>query len=80
MHVKGFYIVSPGDSSVGIQPTEWVLDNGFEFEFDCDLKGFKDALEQVFADFVADDIYVETIEERETFLEVERKYMTPPNQ
>jgi hypothetical protein len=77
MTIKGFIIVSPGDRSVGIPNVEWTLDNGFEFEFDSDVESFKNALRQAFADHVADDVYVETFEEREVFLEVERKYQNP---
>lgn len=69
MTTKGFIITSPGDPSVGIMETSWVLHEEFHFDFASDMFAFMDAIKQAFADYVADDVYVETIEQRAEWIE-----------
>ena len=68
----GFYIVSPGDPSVGIYPSQWEVTGGFIFEDQKELTDFKKELKELF-ELVVDDHYVETFEERKLELEEERK-------
>jgi len=70
VQTKGFLIVSPGDSSVGIFKKEWELTDDFHFESEEDLNEFRGLLKQAF-EMIADDAYVETIEERVAWVENE---------
>lgn len=72
INVKGFYIFSPGDPSVGIFSTYWELVNGFSFNDQEELEDFRKALKDAF-EYVADDVYIETFEEREEILKQENK-------
>jgi hypothetical protein len=64
MEVKMFYIVSKGDPSCGVFPSEWALEGGFIFDSEHSLTAFREALTLAF-EYVADDVCVETSEERD---------------
>lgn len=69
---KSFRIVSPGDPSVGIFSAEWELTGDFIFEEPFELEEFRTKLKEAF-EYVADDCYIETFEERQKYLEEENR-------
>ncbi len=73
MNTKGFYIVSPGDPSVGIFPSQWTLSGDIYFNDKEELEEFRTDLKNTF-ERIADDAHIETFEEREE----ENSALEPP--
>lgn len=64
--IKGFYVCTTGDRSVGINPQQWEFKGSFYFENKQDLEAFRVELKTACALFADEgDLYIETFEERE---------------
>lgn len=72
IQTNGFRIVSPGDPSVGIFSSEWELPGAFFFDEQSELEEFRGKLKEAF-EYIADDCYIETFEERKKYLNEERE-------
>lgn len=74
MEIKGFYIRSVGDPSVGIFPTQWELKECFFFDDDDELESFRNDLKILFETHcTGEPVYVETFEERQKLIDDETK-------
>lgn len=74
IETKGFRIVSPGDESVGIFQGDWDLTGPFFFENKDELEEFRIKLKEAF-EYVSDDCYIETYEEREKYIREENEQL-----
>lgn len=75
--IKGFYISTSGDTSVGIFPANWSLHGEFYFDEPSDLEEFRKALSQLFADYITGEMTgVQTFEERGEQLKKEDEFLS----
>lgn len=63
IEVKSFFVICPGDPSVGIFPGRFLVDGPFFFDSVNEIESFRIDLMNVFRDHVADDSYVLTSDE-----------------
>ena len=69
--ISGFYILFPGDMSVGISDAEWRLDGDFYFDDEVELEEFKARLKLTFENYCGDNCQIETYEERQNQIDIE---------
>ena len=74
IEIKGFYITEPGDPSVGIFPSTWVLEGKLIFDNDEELQQFKSELKQVFDNYCG-SVKINTIDEIEKIEEDYTKHI-----
>lgn len=70
--VTGFYVISKGDPTVGINDALWELQNDFYFDDTEELEVFRKELKSIFEQYCG-DVYVETFEERSKLIDDEEK-------
>ena len=70
--IDGFYIISHGDSSVGIFDAEWKLSNNFYFDNQKEVDIFKEELSKLFENYCG-EVSIETFNERIAQIEAENK-------
>jgi len=73
MEVKGFYIRSNGDPSVGIFSAQWELRNDFVFDDIEDLEYFRSGLARLLGEHCGERCYVQTFEEWAEQIKLEEK-------
>ena len=61
--VTGFYIIFPGDPSVGINESQWKLEGDFYFDNQDELEEFRALLNLTYQNYVGDDCNIITFEE-----------------
>jgi hypothetical protein len=71
MNITGFYITAKGDPSVGINESQWKLEEDFYFDNQEELEEFKNELKKFFNYFYGEGISVETYEEYQKQIDAE---------
>ncbi len=67
--VTGFYIVFPGDPSVGIFESQWKLEGDFYFDNQDELEEFRALLNLTYRNYVGDDCKIITFEEHQALVD-----------
>ena len=71
--VTGFYIIFPGDPSVGINESQWKLEGDFYFDNQDELEEFRALLNLTYQNYVGDDCNIITFEEQQARIDAEQK-------
>lgn len=80
MKITGFYVIAPGDESVGIPPATWEIKNDFYFDTLEDLENFKIELQSLFEYYCGEVTSIITFEEHQAECdnEVKEYYLQYP--
>jgi len=71
MKITGFYITAKGDPSVGINESQWKLEEDFYFDNQEELEEFRNELKKFFNYFYGEGISVKTYEEYQKQIDAE---------
>jgi Fe2+ transport system protein B len=71
MKITGFIISAQGDSSVGINPTTWKLEEDFYFDDQEELEEFRNQLKELFTNYCGEISFIETYEEYQKQIDAE---------
>ena len=73
--VRGFYVEFKGDPSVGIQDSQWKIEEDFYFDNKEELEEFRNGIKNLFENLCGEIVSVMTYEEYDALLEdAERGY------
>ena len=71
--VTGFYIIFPGDPSVGIFESQWKLYGDFYFDNQDELEEFRALLNLTYRNYVGEDCNITTFEEQQSRIDSEKQ-------